>query len=392
MTPCMHRGVWIALAAVVLVAGGLWLASLFSGLFQDDLPAAPEGDVQVRLAPVADGFASPTFALEDDTGLYVIEQAGRIVRTAPDGEQTPWLDLQDRVRGGGERGLLGLAFDADRSHAYVHYTDTTGDTVLSRFTLDGDTVLPGVEEVLLEVEQPYSNHNGGMIAFGPDGYLYMGLGDGGAAGDPHGHGQDPHTLLGSILRLDVSGPNGYAIPPDNPFAAGQPREGEGAPEVWAFGLRNPWRFHFGPQSGDLWVGDVGQNNIEEVTRIPAGRGGENLGWDHWEGSQPYGTRVGRTDHRGPTGEYDHDGGHCSVTGGPVARGPSWAAAGLAGTVFFADYCSGVLWTLTPDGDDGWAQAQAMETGLRISSFGEGLDGTVFVVDHAGTVYELVPTG
>lgn len=388
MPRCMHRGVWIAGAAVVLVAGGLWLASLFSGLFQDDLPDAPASDLALALEPVADGFAAPTFAMEDETGLYVIEQAGRIVRIAPDDARTTWLDLTDRVRSQNEQGLLGMAFDTDHSHLVVHYTDTGGDTVLSRFPLDGGTPL-AIEEVLLQVDQPYSNHNGGMIAFGPDGYLYMGLGDGGAAGDPGGNGQDPHTLLGSILRLDLDTSNGYAIPPDNPFAQGQPREGEGAPEVWAYGLRNPWRFHFDPATGDLWVGDVGQNNIEEVTRIAAGRGGENLGWDHWEGSQPYGTRIERTDHRGPTGEYDHDGGHCSVTGGPVARGGPWTDAGAEGTVFFADYCSGVLWTLMPDGD-GWDQRRALETGLRVSSFGEGLDGTVFMVDHGGGVHRLVP--
>jgi glucose/arabinose dehydrogenase len=372
------------------------LVLVFTGGPGADLPPAPPTQITFRLAEIPGGFAEPVLAWGDAAepdALYVVEQAGRIVRTEPDtngGARSVVLDIRDQVRFGGERGLLGATFDpADRSRLYVHYSDLQGDTVVSRFTVAAGLALPD-ERIVLRVDQPYSNHNGGMIAFGPDGMLYVGLGDGGSGGDPDGNGQDPHTLLGTILRLDVAGdpPGGYRIPADNPFTPGQPRAGQGAGEVWAYGLRNPWRFHFDPETGDLWVGDVGQNRIEELDRIPADGAGANLGWNHWEGSQAYGTRASRTQQLGPVAEYDHDGGHCSITGGPVARGDVWRDAGLDGAVFYADYCSGVVWMSRPDGAV-WRQEEVMETGFRVSSFGAGPDGRIFVVDHGGSIHELV---
>jgi glucose/arabinose dehydrogenase len=242
----------------------------------------------------------------------------------------------------------------------------------------------------LTVNQPYGNHNGGQLKFGPDGYLYIGMGDGGSAGDPMDQGQNPGTLLGALLRLDVDNadPDGqlpYGIPADNPFNG----EDGGRGEVWAYGLRNPWRFSFDKDSGDLYLSDVGQNIWEEVNFQAAGAGGgSNYGWNVMEASACYGAET--CDASGfvmPVAEYSHQGGHCSVTGGYIYRGSSFPA--LTGNYFFADYCSGTLWSLFNDEDDGWQQAELQRTGMIISSFGEDLQGELYIIDHAqGIVYQL----
>src|SRR5690606_13084652 len=326
---------------------------------------------QPRLVEVARGFSNPVaigFAGEDR--LFVVEQRGT-VRVVRDGEvlPEPFLDVTDRVRSGGERGLLGLAFPPDfaaTGRFYAYYIDLNGDSVLSRFLAEGDAADPASEQVLLTQVQPYSNHNGGQLAFGPDGYLYLGLGDGGSGGDPQGNGQPLDTLLGKVLRLDVSGDRAEA-PADNPFVR---REGA-RPEVWAYGLRNPWRFSFDRGTGDLYIADVGQNAFEEVNLLPAGSGPLNFGWNAWEGSRRFSRTAPFSDVTFPIAEYTHDGGHCSITGGYVYRGRDIPA--LDGVYLFADYCSGVLWGLRR-GAEGWIMEVLADTDLQPSAFGEDLDG------------------
>ena len=231
----------------------------------------------------------------------------------------------------------------------------------------------------MTLDQPFANHNGGQVGFGPDGFLYIGFGDGGAGGDPRGNGQNTNTLLGAMLRIDVNRGDPYAIPPDNPFAAGG-----GRPEISAWGLRNPWRWSFDAATGELWAGDVGQNQVEEIDIIVKGG---NYGWNMREGSSPFrGGRRPGADLIGPVAEYSHSFG-CSVTGGYVYRGTEIPA--LAGTYVFGDYCSGRLWGLAPDGSGGRAMAPLLREDINPSSFGEALDGRLFVVDLGGALFQIV---
>ena len=346
-------------------------------------PPTPHGNATWRLEPVLDGLRSPVLVLEvpDDSGrLAVVEQGGRVVV-----EGSTFLDITDRVLDGGERGLLGFAFHPEYSEngvAFASYTDLQGDSVLSRFRLREGALDNASEEVLLRVDQPYPNHNGGNVVFGPDGFLYFGLGDGGSGGDPHGNGQDKDALLGSMLRLDAPAEGPIAAPPDNPFVGK-----DGADEVWAKGLRNPWRFSFDRETGDLWIGDVGQNAEEEVDYQPASsKGGENYGWNVWEGARRY-NPVGSTfsEPVAPVFTYPTDEG-CAVTGGYVYRGPS--APSLVGAYLFADYCNGKVWALRHAGD-AWTRSLVVESDARVSSFGEDSRGEVYVVDHGGRVLRLV---
>jgi glucose/arabinose dehydrogenase len=286
---------------------------------------------------------------------------------------------------------LGLAFDpafADTGRLFVNYTDKDGNTVIARFVANAERTAadPASEAVLLTAGQPAANHNGGMVAFGPDGYLYVGLGDGGAANDRFGHGQNLGTILGAVLRIDVSG-DSAVVPADNPFT-GQ----EGArPEIWAYGLRNPWRFSFDRLAGDLWIADVGQNQWEEINIQPAGsRGGENYGWPIMEATHCF--DAGACDQSGlvlPVAEYGHDLG-CSVTGGYVYRGA--AQPTLQGVYFYGDYCTGRIWGLARDAAGQWQDAELLDSDLQISSFGETEDGEVLVVDYAGTLFRLSSKG
>ncbi|MCI0577525.1 MAG: PQQ-dependent sugar dehydrogenase [Chloroflexi bacterium] len=358
-----------------------------------DLPAA--GPVtEIQLAPVVEGFDQPLYLTHaSDERLFVVEQPGTIWVVA-DGEilAEPFLDIREQVGSeASEQGLLGLAFDPDYASNgafYVNYTDNQGDTVVARYQVsdaDPNQADPNSEEVVLAIDQPYGNHNGGQLQFGPDGYLYVGMGDGGSGGDPHEHGQNPATLLGALLRLDVAGGEPYAIPAGNPFAAGE----DGAPEVWAIGLRNPWRFSFDRLTEDLYVADVGQNAWEEVNFLPAGSpGGVNFGWNILEGTHCY--RQDDCDTTGlllPVAEYSHDDG-CSVTGGYVYRGSQFPA--LSGNYFFADYCSGLIWSLFRGLGGDWTQNLVLASGLTISSFGEDAAGELYVVDHAGQVLQIQP--
>jgi glucose/arabinose dehydrogenase len=365
------------------------------------LPPLPTGPDALRLEQFAEGLDAPiglTSAGDGSGRLYVNEQAGRVRIVEKDGSlrEQPFVDLTDRVGSGGERGLLGLAFHpryADNRRLFVNYTDRDGNTVISELTAsaDGLSADPASEKVLLQVEQPYANHNGGELAFGPDGYLYIGLGDGGSAGDPHGNGQNRDVLLGKLLRIDVDATptdgKPYAIPADNPFAAGG-----GAPEVWAYGLRNPWRFSFDVQTGDLYIGDVGQGQWEEIDRQPAGSpGGENYGWNVMEGRHCYGaTSCDQRPYLPPIAEYSHEGGNCSVTGGEVYRGT--AQPELAGIYVFGDYCSGRLFTLNVD-EGTIVPKEVLKSDAAISSFGTAEDGEIYLTDQSsGRLYHVVVGG
>jgi glucose/arabinose dehydrogenase len=354
----------------------------------------------VSLEPIVTGLADPigmTNAGDGSGRLFVNERGGRVRVVNADGAlaAADFVDLSDRIQAGGEQGLLGLAFHPDfaaNGRVFVHYSRAgDGATVISELTASADrsTADPASERVIFTLHQPFANHNGGEIAFGPDGYLYIGLGDGGSGGDPEGNGQNRNVLLGKILRIDVNGPRvstrAYAIPDTNPFAASGVAPGDGLPEIWAYGLRNPWRFSFDRGSGDLYIGDVGQGSWEEIDHQPAdSRGGENYGWDIYEGTH-CSTDCASISVDLPVAEYAHDPG-CSVTGGYVYRGTRQQA--MLGTYLFGDYCSGTIWTLPEAG--ALTPRPLTETGLRISSFGESEDGEVYVVDlSAGGLYRVV---
>ena len=326
--------------------------------------------------------------------LFVLLQPGVIVAFANDWSvesADTFLDIRERVSDrGNEEGLLGLAFDPDfreNGYFYVYYSAANPRrSTLSRFSVhaDGGTADAGSERVILEVEQPYSNHNGGQVAFGPDGYLYVGLGDGGSRGDPQGNGQNLSTLLGSIIRIDVSAPDeggSYSIPPDNPFAGVDDAGGE----IWAYGIRNPWRFSFDRATGELWMADVGQNRFEEVDIV--GRG-LNYGWNIMEGSACFRPSRG-CDSQGlemPIAEYGREGG-CSVTGGYVYRGNR--APSLYGAYIYGDFCSGKIWALRHDGGRVTEKLELVDSRLEISSFGEDQDGEIFILSFDGGIYRLV---
>ncbi len=337
---------------------------------------------QWQQLPVS-GLQRPVDLQPDGSGrLFVIEKAGRIRIIENDQLlETPFLDITDRVgSNSNEQGLLGLAFHpqyAENGRFFINYTDTSGDTVIARFQVSSDpnSADPDSEVQLLGVEQPFPNHNGGVLAFGPDGYLYAGLGDGGAAGDPLANGQNTETLLGKILRIDVDSADPYAVPADNPFGN----------EIWAYGLRNPWRMSFDTSTGDLYIGDVGQGEWEEIDFLPAGSpGGANFGWDHREGAHDFegGGPEGMID---PVAEYSHAEGGCSVTGGYVYRGsmPEWN-----GIYLYGDYCTGIIWGLIGSGNS-WQNQQLFDVDITITSFGQDGSGEIYLISDNGGIYRLV---
>lgn len=337
----------------------------------------------ISLEPASSGFEQPVLAVGAGDGsdrLFVVELTGRI-RVVKDGAAVPepFLDLSDLVSTGGERGLFSVAFAPDYATSgifYVDYTDKAGDSVIARYRVsaDPDRADPASVEVLLQVEQPYTNHNGGQLAFGPDGFLHIGFGDGGSGGDPKGNAQNPETLLGKMLRIDVSHPGAYGIPLDNPFVG----ETASRAEIWALGLRNPWRFSFDRSTGELYIADVGQSAWEEINVEPAGSGGRNYGWNRFEGTHAY-PQGAKRDSKGytmPVVEYDRKAGQ-SVTGGFVYRGRRSAA--LTGVYFYADYTSGRLWALRRVGT-GWETTLLAETGRNIAGFGQDDAGEIYVLD------------
>ena len=358
------------------------------------LPATPT----ISLEPLLDGFDRPVLVTNASDGinrLFVVEKPGRIVIVRDGAKQaTPFLDIQPLVgSGGNEQGLLGLAFHpgyASNGWFFVNYTDLEGNTVIARYqvTADPDQADPGSATLLLEVDQPAANHNGGNLVFGPDGFLYIGLGDGGRAGDPWGNAQNLGVLLGKLLRIDVDSGSPYGIPADNPFV--HSLEPGVRPEIWAYGLRNPWRYSFDRATGDLYIGDVGQGRYEWVQRQPAGAGGgQNYGWNIREGSHcyPTGTACDASGLVSPIAEYDHSLG-CSITGGYVYRGAAYPQ--LVGIYFFADYCSGRFWSLRETTPSDWRLDPPLQTPLRPSSFGEDEAGELYAVSlHNNGLYRLV---
>ncbi len=383
-----RRGRLRASGASVVIAIGLLVP--YSGMART-IPAPASGGApsalaegQLDLQLVISGLAAPvgvTNAGDASGRLFVLEKPGR-VRVVTDGvlQAGSFLDVVDRVASNGERGLLGLAFHPDfatNRFLYAFYTrQTDGDLVIARFIADIGLAAasPSTEQVLLVIEHSSeSNHNGGQLAFGPDGFLYIGTGDGGGGGDPDGNGQSTDALLGKVLRIDVdgtgAGPFGrYAIPADNPFVGGPQAE-----EIWAYGLRNPWRFSFDREGGALWIGEVGQNDWEEIDREPAGDpGGRNYGWNVMEGAHCYNaTTCDQSGMSLPIAEYDHGLG-CSVTGGVVYRGTTWPD--LVGQYVFADFCSGRIWTIPADGT---AASMRLQASLNLTSFGESETGELY---------------
>ncbi len=336
----------------------------------------------------------------DSSRLFVVEQPGRIlVIRNGDLLLKPFLDITNKVLDGGERGLLSMAFDPDYKNNrrfYVNYTDNNGDTVVVRYQTkkkNPNVALKKSEAIILRIEQPYSNHNGGQLQFGPDGYLYIGMGDGGSGGDPLNSGQDLTSRLGKLLRIDVK-ELPYTIPSTNPFANPVESGIISHPETWACDLRNPWRFSFDRNTGDLYIADVGQSAIEEVNfQAASSRGGENYGWNIKEGSQDYNpngsSKAGFVD---PIHEYTHANGNCSVTGGYVYRGK--AIAVLRGAYFFADYCSGRIWSFKYRNGKVTELTEWTETiggpFPYITSFGEDADGELYFMGTVnGNIYKII---
>jgi len=345
----------------------------------------------IQLVPIANNLSRPLFLTYSPDGsgrLFIVEQGGTI-RIWQGGRllAEPFLDVSNLVSCCGERGLLGLAFHPDfrqNNLFFINYTNRNGHTVIARYRANGNRAETNSAQILLTIEQPYANHNGGMIAFGPDGMLYIGVGDGGSGGDPLNAGQRLDTLLGKILRIDVNrgeGNRAYAIPPDNPVLAGR------RSEIWSYGWRNPWRFSFDRQTGDMWVADVGQNAVEEINLQPASsKGGENYGWRIMEGDRCFNPpqNCRREGLIMPVLTYTHDQGR-SVTGGYRYRGNAMPA--FRGAYFYADYVSGRIWAAVPQGDR-WQSREVLKTELNISSFGEDEQGELYVIDHRGTVYRM----
>lgn len=352
-----------------------------------DGPPAGEG---LRLAEVVSGLDSPVHLTSPagDPRLFIVEQPGRI-RIVANGQlrSQPFLDIVSLVGSGGERGLLSLAFHpdyADNGRFFVYYTDRSGDTRVVRYQVSGDPNVADANsaQLVLTVAQPFANHNGGLILFGPDGKLYIGLGDGGSGGDPLGHGQNRGTLLGTILRIDVDAGNPYAVPPDNPFVNTQGARGE----IWAWGLRNPWRFAFDRTAGLLYIADVGQNEWEEVNVAPATAGGLNYGWSIMEGQHCFRTETcsvaGLTL---PALEYNHSDG-CSITGGVVYRGS--AVPALVGHYVYSDYCEGWIRSFRFANGSVTDERDWRLDGGRVLSFGEDAAGEIYVLSANGRVYRI----
>ena len=361
-------------------------------------PSAPAGSldigsIKIRLQPFAGDFNEPVFVTHAGDGsgrVFVVEQPGRIQVLDGEGERTgTFLDISNRVESGGERGLLGLAFHPDyasNGRFFVYYS-TAGANVVSRFERrSANAADPGSERVILRMDDPFSNHNGGWIGFGRDGFLYIATGDGGSGGDPLGNAQSLRSLLGKILRIDVNSGSPYGIPDGNPFVG---RSGARR-EIWAYGLRNPWRNSFDRATGDFFIGDVGQGLREELDAQPAsGKAGVNYGWNTMEGTTCYqGDTCDRSGLKLPFAEYRTPEG-CAVTGGYVYRGRRFPQ--LAGAYFFADYCNGRIFVVDAQRAlRGKApQRRLLDSGLRVSSFGEDESGELYVIGHGGTVHRLL---
>jgi hypothetical protein len=340
----------------------------------------------LAVTPVITGLDQPLGVVHaGDSRLFILQQRGTIViwdgtRVLP----TPFLDIRSLVSCCGERGLLGLAFHPQyktNGILFVYYTNTLGDITISRYRVssDPDRADATTATVILTINhRQFANHNGGQLQFGPDGYLYAGTGDGGSGGDPSNNAQSRSSLLGKILRLDVSTVP-YSVPASNPFHD----------EIWAYGLRNPWRFSFDRATGDLWIGDVGQNLYEEIDlQRAASIGGENYGWRRMEGLHCFNPSSGCSDPSfvAPIAEYSHSDGSCSVTGGYRYRG---VFTRMKGIYFYGVYCTGMIWGATENANGTWTGTKMLDTTMSITSFGEDANGELYVVDQRGVVYRII---
>ena len=398
----------------ILLLASLILGVLIYTIFRDELRAAIEFAtvpliaqknvspsenanavepwLNLKLRKKYSGFNQPVYLTHSGDGsgrIFILEKEGKIISLS-DGIPSTFMDIDDRIRSReSERGLLGLAFHPDfksNSKFYVYYTDLRGDVVISEFKTDesGKYGNKESERVLLRINQPFSNHNGGQIEFGPDGYLYIGTGDGGGGGDPFDNGQNINSLLGKILRIDVNSGSPYGIPSDNPFVNKSGRD-----EIWSYGLRNPWRFSFDTKAGDLYISDVGQRKWEEINFQPArSKGGENYGWRYLEGFNSFKLEknIDLKELTMPVFEYGHEDG-CSVTGGYIYRGREHP--NMTGTYFLGDFCTGIIWGLKGKNNK-WVFSKLLKKPIFISSFGTDENGEIYVLDFkSGYVYQLV---
>ena len=385
-TQCMFQRRWLRILNLVGLATCLFLLVI-------SVEVLATLSIGVKL--IVTGLNKPlaiTHAGDGSGRLFITLKGGKTI--IYDGSKVlpePFIDLSSLVSTDGERGLLSIAFHPSyksNGFFFVNYTDTSGDTVIARYSVSSDPNVadPNSAVVILKITQPFRNHNGGQLQFNPDGYLYIGMGDGGSGGDTQNNAQNPGTLLGKMLRIDVDNGIPYAIPSSNPFV-GNPEELD---EIWALGLRNPWRFSFDRQNGDLFIGDVGQKIWEEVNFQPASStGGENYGWRLMEGAHCFNPETDCNDGTLtlPVLEYDHSNG-CSITGGYRYRGSQ--NPGLFGSYLYADYCTGNIWGAIEDGQGSWRTTRLLDASFRISSFGEDEAGEIYVADYQeGRIYRIV---
>ena len=378
---------------ILLITAAVIACGESRGATSEPTPAPPAGTGSFGLADVASGFSRPVYltAPAGDSRLFIVEKVGRI-RIIRNGSLLPtsFLDITSKVNSGGnEQGLLSVAFHpsyATNGFLYVNYTNLSGDTRIERYKVSAneDVVDPASAKLIMAIDQPFSNHNGGLNLFGPDGMLYIGMGDGGSGGDPQGNGQNKTALLGKMLRIDVDHGDPYSIPANNPFV-----NGGGRAEVWAYGLRNPWRFAFDKSTNFLYIADVGQNAFEEVNVVPAGTSGVNYGWNIMEGASCYNaSSCNQSGLQMPVISYNRDGGACTVIGGIVYRGA--AVPQLVGHYLYADYCAGWIRSFTWTSNAA-ANATEWQTSAHgnITSFGQDGSGEVYILSENGHVYRII---
>ncbi|MFD6310807.1 PQQ-dependent sugar dehydrogenase [Streptomyces nigra] len=359
------------------------VASLALTTASADEPAAARQTAQITLKQVATA-KNPTAGAAGPGGkLWVAERAGTVRVLGDKGLGKPVLDISAETTTDGERGLLGIAFDRKYAHFYISFTNLEGTSTVDEFAVRKGKIQPHTRRTVLTQPQPYANHNGGDIKIGPDGYLYIALGDGGSGGDPHGNGQNLGTLLGKLLRIDPRGGTPYAIPADNPFVNTPGAKGE----IWSYGLRNPWRFSFDAGTGDLLIGDVGQNDWEEIDWASASsKGGENYGWGQMEGTHPFRGGTEPANHVPPVHEYDRSNFGCSVTGGYVYRGKAIPA--LRGQYVFSDYCDGTIRSLQMRNGKVTAVNDLGGNGGEIISFAQDRNGELYVFTIGGSLSRI----
>ncbi|WP_330172387.1 PQQ-dependent sugar dehydrogenase [Streptomyces sp. NBC_01498] len=370
-----------AVIGAICLIGSLALGSAYA-----DQPAdPPRAAADVVLTEVATATNPIAGAAGPGDTVWIAERAGTVRVLGDQGLGAPVLDISDETTTDGERGLLGVAFDNELEHFYISFTDLEGTSTIDEFAVRDGALQPETRRTVLTQTQPYENHNGGDIKFGPDGYLYIAFGDGGAGGDPHGNGQNLDTLLGKILRIDPTGGEPYAVPADNPFVA----DPNARDEIWSYGLRNPWRFSFDSANGDMLIGDVGQSDWEEIDWASgASAGGENYGWSSMEGTHPFRGGTEPANHTPPVFEYDRTGLGCSVTGGYVYRGDAIPA--LQGQYVFSDYCDGTVRTLQIANGEVTGQGDLGVSGGEAISFVQDGDGELYVLGIGGAISRIDP--